>query len=290
MKVSRILLSAFIIFSLVSGTSFIAGCNGGNGEEVEDGNNETAAQWAAYVFSNEVEAKSGGSGKIDTFSIEQTADGETVVIEGENLGTVDAEIETNRTALISPYDTDTITTTMECDKIRHTITTDTGESQATLYIPTDDFETSTLYFWIYPKAEYVDEDSASGMWSYYVTEEMSNDTDYVYLPYIEGEGYGFDAWAYGLYGWAWTWFAPYAEGGDSELEEFNYSIAGITYSCSQTTAEVGDYEFDAWTVVMTGPGYEYICTISPDLGLPIYLKIGSDGDYYEYELTDIELG
>lgn len=287
----KIFLGVFLILCLLVSVPILAGCGGGddngngengNGEtgdgENGDGENGAAEQWAAYAFDS-----------IQSFTIEQTSDGEEVVIEGEYVRTETAAIETQRMDM-STFETDTITTDLECYVVDHTITVDSTESEATLWIPTGGFEVSTAYFWIYPKAEYVDEDDNTGMWSYYVTEAMLDDEDYTYMPYTEGEEYAYNIWAHGLYGWAWMWFAAYAEGGDEYLEEFDSDIAGHHYSCDHTTASVSGYELDAWTITVTVSGVgEYICTVSPDIGLPIYLKVGSAGDYFEYELTELEM-
>jgi hypothetical protein len=280
----KIFLSVFLILCLLASVAVLAGCgddgdddeNGDNGNG--NGDNGTAEQWAAYAFDN-----------IASFTIEQTSDGEEVVIEGQYVRTETAAIKTERTD-ISTFETDTITTDLECYVVDHTITVDSTESEATLWIPTGGFDVSTTYFWIYPMAEYVDEYGNPGVWSYYVTEAMLDDEDYLYLPYTEGDAYGWEVWAYGLYGWAWTWFGAYAVDGEEYLEEFDFDLAGIHYSCDNTTVEVSGYELDAWTITMSVSGEgEYICTVSPDIGLPIYLKVGDSGDFYEYELTQLEM-
>lgn len=285
MSKAKIFLSVFLILCLLVSVSMLAGCGGdsdenGNGDNGNgNGDNGTAAQWAAYAFDN-----------IQSFTIEQTSDGEEVVIEGEYVRTETAAIKTERMDM-STFETDTITTDLECYVVDHTITVDSTESEATLWIPTGGFDVTTQYYWIYPMAEYVDEYGNPGVWSYYVTEEMLDDEDYDYMPYTEGDVYGgWELWAWGLYGSAWTWFGAYAVDGEDYLEEFDYDLAGIHYSCDNTTAEVSGYELDAWTITISVAGEgEYICTVSPDIGLPIYLRVGDSGDYYEYELTQLEM-
>ena len=86
-------------------------------------------------------------------------------------------------------------------------------------------------------------------------------------------------------------FGVYAEGGAQELEEGNLTIPGVGgYSISKSTKEIGDYEFEMWTITLSSSTGEMICSVSPDLPLPIYLKVGeSNANYFIYELTDLEL-
>ncbi|MDY6834637.1 MAG: hypothetical protein SVY53_07570 [Chloroflexota bacterium] len=304
MSILRRMLSILMICSLVIVSVAVVGCGGDDdGDEVADNGNthgssdesDEAQYWTGYAFSQEVDPKEGNSGKIETFTIEQSTSGEeTVIIEGENLGTVTEDIQVRRLDL-NTYDWDVVTTQVECEKVRHVVKVD-GEtkSEATLWIPTDGIETSAMYFWIYPKVEYVDEDGNAGMWSYYLTEDMQTDGN-TYDAYEEGAGHSFGGWAYGdwaygLYGWGWMWFSAFADG-TQELEETSLTLPGVgTFSISEITREIGDYEFESWTILRTVGGFEYICTISPDLALPIYLKVGESGDMFEFELTDITLG
>ncbi len=297
---------------------FVAGCGGGD-ETNGNGTEPTAQQWAAYAFDTEVTPASGSPGTVKSFTIEQTYDEEGVVrqfsIEGEYLGKVTTETKTVRTEVVQvppATDQETVSEQVECYRLQHRITVlrdDTGGdnpewADVTVWIPADDFETTLQYFWIYPKATYVDSDENQGEWSYYLTQEMQDEMDnapegttITFAPYVDGEFYGFDEWTlWGLYGWAWTWFSPFATGA-AELEEVSWSIDGVSYSVDSETKSVGGYSFDAWSINITWSGNgetaEYSATISPDLPLPIYLKVGSKVDggdsYFEYELTDIVL-
>ena len=267
--------------------------------------------------------KSGeGSGIIDTFTLEETINNDGEIkkfrIEGKYLD-IGTEIETKKmdTATYSETTDSPVVSNVECCRIEHTVTVlqdDTGESETgssstvVLWIPTGDVKTDINYFWIYPKSEYIDAEGNVASWSYYVTEEMQqemNNGSFMYLPHTQGDFYGSSEWAFhdlfewawGLYGWGWAQFAGWAEGGEQYFEEDNFSFGGISYSCSKTVETVGNYSFNAWKITRSfsfgGEFAEWRTTLSPDLPLPIYLKVGgsNDGDnsYSEYELKDITL-
>jgi hypothetical protein len=271
-----------------------------------------AEQWAAYDFDQTVSPASGASGMIDTFTIEETYvdEGETrrFEIEGEYLGKVTANIKTFRYD-VNTYQTTTVTTPVECYKIKHRITVlqaPTGDdnpdwADLTVYIPASEFETTATYFWIYPMATYSDSDGHTGEWGFYLTQAMQDEIDEVtatYYPYMDGDFYSFDSWAlFGLYGWAWTWFGAYTTEGDDYLEEGSWSYGGYNYSCTLGTEAIGSYSFDAWNLTIAWSygedSGEYEGIFSPDLPLPIYLKIGNTSEgsenYFEYDLTELEL-
>ena len=301
----------------------------GNGSDNDDGDSDddpqtSLEQWAAYAFEQLVEPKSGDSGKVTSFTMEETYDDDGDVkkfrIEGEYLGKETTEVKTNKAvSTVNPPDftEETVISNVECYKVKHNVTVlqdDTGEShpdwaETTVWIPTGDLETSTQYFWIYPRSEYIDSDGNSGSWSYLLTDEMQDEmenppegTIVLYTPYVDGEFYGFDEWAlHGLYGWAWWWFAAFAEGGEQYLKDgsWNWGAGGVThtYSCSPTTETIGDHSFDAWNISITwsyqGEEMIYNATLSHDLPIPIFLKVGGSGGdssgYFEYELTDVSL-
>jgi len=105
--------------------------------------------------------------------------------------------------------------------------------------------------------------------------------------------------------------SPYEGDGDVEhrgTEEANGSQSGgrgscwgrgggCNYSCAKANKTIGSYTFSPWTLdaSCTGQGYSggYEGTFSPDLPLPIYLKVGSTSEgssnYFEYTLTDLKL-
>jgi hypothetical protein len=322
-KIVFLVIAVLLVLSL-------AGCGGGSGDEDNngngngngDGNGAETAQWAAYAFGDTVEPKSGGSGKIDSFTIESAYNDEDGLrkfeIEGTYLGKETTQIKTQKmVTTTTPFSmtTENVTATLECYKVKHRVTVlqdDTGDThpdwaEITLWIPTSDLETSTLYFWIYPKAEYVDSNGDDGEWSYYLTDAMQAEMDnppagqtVAYLPVAEGDFYGFDDWAFfGLYGWGWFWFKGFAEGGAQELKEGSWTAGGYgcSYNCSKVNKTIGSYTFSAWSLAYscTGEGstggYEGI--FSEDLPLPIYAKFSSSGGgtstYWEYTLTDLEL-
>ncbi len=297
----------------------LAGCGSDNGGEEKngngDGNGTETAQWAAYAFGETVKPKSGGSGKIESFTIESvySEDGKArkFEIKGTYLGKENAQIKTQKmvTSTTPPYmTTENVTTTLECYKVKHRVTVvedETGDTHPawadmTLWIPTGDLETTSMIIWIYPKMSYVDSDGHTGEWSYYLTEAMQNDTTANYLPVAEGDFYGYDGWAFhGLYGHGWFWFQGFAKGGAQELKEGSWGGAGYgcTYNCAKVNKAIGSYSFSAWSL-------EYSCTaegstggykgvFSEDLPLPIYARFGSSGagtgTYWEYTLTDLEL-
>ena len=306
--------------------AMLAGCGGGdtsdNGDGTPtdgDGTTPEAQQWAAYAFDQVVDAASGGSGTVESFTIVETynEDGEIrkFSLDGTYLGT-GGGVKTARfeTDLSTAETTETtVTTPIPCHQVKHRVTVlqdDTGEehpdwADVTVYIPTGDFETSVQYFWIYPMAEYEDSMEREATWSYYVSQAMTDEMSsppagksIMYMPYVDGEFYGYDEWAlWGLYGWAWFWFDDFATG-MRDLEEGSYSFGGFSYSVGQVDKTVGDYTFDAWSINVTystgGESGGYQAILCDDLPLPIYLKVGQSGgddvDYFEYELTDIALG
>ncbi len=79
--------------------------------------------------------------------------------------------------------TENVTASLECYKLKHRVTVvkdETGDTHPTwaditIWIPTGDLETTTQYFWIYPKMTYADSDGHEGEWSYYLTEAMQNE-------------------------------------------------------------------------------------------------------------------
>jgi len=301
----------------------LAGCGGGNGDKDNngdgngngngDGNGTETAQWAAYAFDETVTPKSGGSGKIKSFTIDSvyTEEGKVreFTIEGTYLGTETTQIGTQKmvTSSTPPYmSTTNVTTSLECYKVKHHVTVvkdETGGTHPawadiTVWIPTAEFGTSVSYFWIYPKATYADSDGHTGEWSYYLTETMQSDTTASYLPVSEGDFYGYDDWMlFGLYGWGWYWFEPFSEGGQQELKEATWAYGGCSYSCSKGSKAIGSYSFTSWTLDAncTGEGYTggYKGTFSADLPLPLYLRVGGSSagtsNYFEYTLTGLQL-
>jgi hypothetical protein len=305
----------------------LAGCSGNNGGTDNntngngDGNGTETAQWAAYAFDESVTPNSGGSGKIKSFTIDSVYSDEGKArefkIEGTYLGKETTQIQTQKMVIVtSPsYSSteDNVSTSLECYKVKHHVTVvkdETGDTHPawadiTLWIPTGDLETTTQYFWIYPKATYVDSDGHEGEWSYYLTEAMQTEmqnppagTTVLYTPVVEGDFYGYDDWTfYGLYGWGWFWFKGFAEGGQQQLKVASWSYGGCSYNCAKGNKTIGGYTFSAWTldVSCTGQGYTggYKGTFSHDLPLPIHLKVASSGEgssnYSEYTLTDIQL-
>lgn len=320
----KFVLLAIAVLIIVS----LAGCsnngdtdNNGNGNGNGDGNGTDTAQWAAYVFDQSVTPTSGGTGKIQSFTINSVYSDEGKArefkIEGTYLGKETTQVATQKMVITSTptygVTTTEVTTSLECYKVKHHVTVvkdETGDTHPawadiTLWIPTGDLETTMSYFWIYPKATYVDSDSNEGGWSYYLTDAMQNEMQnppagqtISYLPVTEGDFYGYDEWTfYGLYGWGWFWFKGFAEGGQQQLEVASWSYGGCSYDCSKGNKSIGGYTFSAWTldVSCTGQGYTggYKGIFSHDLPLPIYLKVASSGEdssnYFEYTLTDIQL-
>lgn len=302
----------------------LAGCGGGNGDEDKDGNGDgngaETAQWSAYAFGDTVKPKSGGSGKIDSFTIESVYNDEDGLrkfkIEGTYLGKETAQVKTQKMVLVtSPYSytTENVTASLECYKVKHRVTVlqdETGDThpdwaEITLWIPTGDLETTAMIFWIYPKAEYIDSDDNDGGWSYYLTEAMQDEMDnppagttVLYSPVVEGEFHGYDTWAFfGLYGVGWGLFQGFAEGGQQQLKVSSWTYGGCNYSCTKGNKAVGGYTFTAWTldVSCTGEGYTggYKGVFSEDLPLPMYARFSSSGGgtstYWEYTLTDMKL-
>lgn len=303
----------------------LAGCGSDNGGTDENGNGDDngteTAQWSAYAFGETVKPKSGGSGEIDSFTIESvySEDGKArkFKIEGTYLAKETAQIKTQKMVMVTspPYGstTENVTASLECYKVKHRVTVledETGGThpdwaEMTLWIPTGDLETTSMIVWIYPKAEYVDSEYNEGNWSYYLTDAMQAEMQnppagqtITYLPVTEGDFYGYDGWAFhGLYGYGWFWFQGFAEGGQQQLKVGSWAAGGWTYNCSKVNKTIGGYTFSAWSLEVTGSseGYTggYKGIFSEDLPLPIYLKVGSSGEgssnYFEYTLTDLEL-
>ncbi len=304
----------------------LAGCGNNDGGTDNatngggNGNNTETAQWAAYAFDETVKPVSGGTGKIKSFTIESVYNDEGKArefkIEGTYLGKETTQIATQKMVTTStpPYITTTnVTTSLECYKVKHRVTVikdETGDTHPdwadiTLWIPTGDLKTTATYFWIYPKATYVDSDGHEGEWSYYLTEAMQNEMQnppagqtISYLPVMEGEFHGYDNWTfYGLYGWGWFWFKGFAEGGQQQLKVASWAYGGCNYACTKGDKTIGNYTFSAWTldVSCSGQGYSggYKGIFSHDLPLPVYLKVASSGEgssnYFEYTLAALQL-
>jgi hypothetical protein len=280
-----------------------------------------AEQWAAYAFDQTVTPQSGSPGTIQSFTmLENYSDGGSTwqfEITGTYLGIENTEIKTTRIEmdLDPPYDytETTVSTLMDCYKVNHHVTVlqaPPGEvypewADITVWIPTTGFATGQ-YFWIYPKAEYADSDGNSATWSYYLTQAMQDEVNnpppgesILYVPYTEGDFYSYDTFVLdGLYGWGWSWFDAYAVGGQQYLEEGSWSesYGGVTYtySCTAVVESIGAYSFHAWDLDISWTDgtdtFEYRGIFSPDLPVPIYLKVGAATSYWEYELTDLTLG
>ncbi len=305
----------------------LAGCgsnNGGTDNNTNGNGNDNGtdtAQWAAYAFGDTVKPSSGGSGKMKSFTIDSAySDAGKVrefTIDGTYLGTETVQIESEKTVMVTSPSysstTTTVSTSLECYKLKHRVTVvkdETGDThpawaEITLWIPTGSLESTTTYFWIYPKASYADSDNHTGEWSYYLTDamqsEMSNpptgQTIY-YQPVTEGDFYGYDDWTlYGLYGWGWYWFQGFAEGGQQQLKVGSWTGGGCSYACTKGNKTIGSYAFSAWTLdascTYSGGSGGYKGTFSPDLPLPIYLKVASSSEgssnYFEYTLTGLQL-
>jgi hypothetical protein len=316
-----------LIFLVVAALLIVtlAGCgdgkNGGTDNDTNgNGNGTETAQWAAYAFGDTVKPSSGGSGKISSFTIESSYTEAGKVrqfkIEGTYEGKEMAQITTQKMVTTStPFNitTSNVTASLECYKVKHRITVvkdDTGAShpasaEITIWIPTGELETTATFFWIYPKATYTDSDNHMGTWSYYLTAAMQNEMQnppagqtVAYLPVVEGDFYGYDDWTlFGLYGYGWYWFKGFAEGGQQHMEVGSWSYGGCSFTCSEGNKTIGGYTFSAWTLDATcsGQGYTggYKGSFSPDLPLPIHLKVASTGggtsSEYEYTLTDLKL-
>lgn len=323
MKKAGIALRMVLMLCLLAGMVVLAGCGGGGDDEKNGGNGdangdtETGAQWAAYAFGEEVTPKSGVSGAIKTFTIEETYTDSGRVMEmeinGEYLGTENTQIKTTRMSVSDSSET-TVTSTAECYKVKHRVIVqrdDSGDYQPGFWadiitwIPTGELETSELNPWVCPKVAYADSSGATGLWSYYLTEAMQHEMNTAftatYSPYEEGNFYGAYGWSlhqwifHGLYGWAWVWFQGYTEGGAQYLEEGDGTIPDIgNYSCTSSTQTIDSYLFDAWSLTITTSEGVFTGTFSPDLPLPIHLKVGANDEdsigIWEYTLTRLTLG
>ncbi len=304
-----------------NGNGTTDGNGDGNGDG--DGDGETA-QWAGYNFGNTVDPSSGDSGKVESFTYKFTYvddDGTRQFnVDGTYLGTVNEPILTQKMTYSSAtYDFtyENVTTMMNCYKVKHRVTVISNETdeeypdwaETTLWIPVEVPKDSTMGSWLYPKAKYVNSEGDEGGWSYYLTEAMEDEMDnppagtsVTYTFAWEGEYYGdgFSDWTYlGLYGWGWSWFKDFAEGGAQELHEGSWGAAayGYTYDCDKIKKTVGGYTFDAWSLDVKwssgGDSAGYKGIFSEDLAMPIYWKFGSStggaDNYWEYEMTDLEL-
>ena len=302
----------FLLIALLAVLALV-GCGGGGNNNGTDNNtngngngNTETAQWAAYQLADTVAPSSGASGKIQSFTYicTITTDGEVqqYKIEGANEG-MEAVTDNG--------------TSVTCYKVKHRVTVISNETdeeypdwaETTLWIPVEVPKDSTMGSWLYPKAKYVNSEGDEGGWSYYLTEAMEDEMDnppagtsVTYTFAWEGEYYGdgFSDWTYlGLYGWGWSWFKDFAEGGAQELHEGSWGAAayGYTYDCDKIKKTVGGYTFDAWSLDVKwssgGDSAGYKGIFSEDLAMPIYWKFGSStggaDNYWEYEMTDLEL-
>ncbi len=187
----------------------------------------------------------------------------------------------------------------------------------TVHIPVGDFSTEevdtsdyddfvdipdTSNFWIYSLVEFSDSKGNQGLFSYHLTEEwieeMNQDDDIFYVPYVEDDfdETDYDEWVlYGIYGHCWTWFQPFSE--DTPITEGTHSIGGFEFYVENTIVDLSGYEFDGFHIgsndVTFGDDDVHLKgTFVPSLPVPVYLRAGlEDGDTsYTMQLTDIVFG
>jgi hypothetical protein len=316
----------FLVIALLAIVS-LAGCGGSKNGSTDNktngdggGNGTDTAQWAAYAFGDTVKPSTGASGKVKSFTIDSvyTEQGKVreFTVEGTYLGTETVQITSQKTVITtSPYGstTENVSVSLECYKVKHHVTVvkdETGENhpdwaEVTVWIPTGSLESTTTYISIYPKATYEDSNGHKGDWSYYLTDAMLNEisnppagTIVTYAPVEVGDFYGYDDWTfYGLYGWGWYWFKGFAEGGQQQLKAASWSYGGCSFTCAKGSKTISSYSFSAWTLdascTYQGGSSGYKGVFSPDLPLPIYMKVGSTGDgtskYWENTLTALQL-
>jgi len=184
-----------------------------------------------------------------------------------------------------------------------------------VHIPVENFSTEEVgtptgyedvsNFWIYSKVEFTDANDNKGLFSYHLTEEwkeeMDEDNDIFYAPYVEDDfdDTDYDEWVlYGIYGHCWSWFQPFAE--DTAIEEGTYTIEigeeDFSYYIENTTVELSGYKFDGFHIgsndIIFGEEDVHLKgTFVPSLPVPVYLRAGQDGgdSSYTMELTEIVL-
>lgn len=275
------------------------------------------ARWYAFAFDREVEAKSGGSGRIQSYSYTSTTEEggkETTVdvdvtVEGVSTQTIRTQKMDMAAMQAGNMEPNIISSQLEVAKLRHVmtvVTDETGEHQAgestvvTVYVPTGNLPQSSTFLWYFAKMSWEGAGSEVGTWEYYVSPEMQaqqqNGTGF-FLPFEEG-GSSTDWWGFELmtstYGL--SWFAPYVTGAQG-FQEGSFSYGGYSQDVRKDTFTIGSYTFDGWSVELSGVSGQsssgWMMKASEDLPLPIAYRFGTTGEsssLMSYELTDVKLG
>lgn len=277
-----------------------------SGSSDDDSTDDAAmSPWSAYRFQETVEPRSGGSGKIQSYSYTSTEEdsGEKTVIDVdvEVLGIGTEDIRSQKMDLTGGEPV-TVTFPVEVTKLRHTFTVvqdDTGELEAgrsgaaTLWVPTDPAAPGT-FLGYFAHLDFEEGDDV-GVWEYHTP---ADDSGTFYLPFTEGEDptswWGYDL-LLGTYGLNW-WSGLFVE--DSGLEEGTFGFGGYQYKAERDTLEVGRYAFDGWrvtwSVASAGDRGGYTVAVAPELPIPVAYDYGSttggESDRIAFELTDLELG
>ncbi|HET6405012.1 MAG TPA: hypothetical protein VFH78_10220 [Candidatus Thermoplasmatota archaeon] len=273
------------------------------------------ARWYAFAFSREVEPKSGGSGRIQSYSYTTTKENDgaettvDVVVTVEGVST--ENVRTQKMDMASGnYEPVVVSTPLEVTKLRHEMTVvkdDAGDREAgetsvvTIWIPTGELPESSTFVWYFVKMAWEGEGGERGGWEYYVSPQMQAEQEQggvIYLPFEDGRSGG-SWWAFDLmtsmYGL--SWFAPYVTG-EQAFEEGSFSYGGYSQSVRRETFRIGGYAFDGWSVQLSGvsggSSSGWMMKASEDLPIPVAFRFGSSGDgsssVISYELTDLRLG
>lgn len=285
------------------------------GEDAAPDASEDPARWYAFAFDHEVTPRSGGSGKIQSYSYTNTREDEgketTVKVDVTVVGTGTEAIRTSKMDFASgSYEPTVVNASLETVRLRHeltVVTDETGErtpgetSVVTISMPTEELPESSTIFWSFVKMEWGGADDESGSWEYYVTPEMAQQQEggeVVFLPFQEGEqsdawwGFDFMTQTYGL-----SLFSGYVHG-DQAFEEGSFSFGGYSQDVHRESVTVGAYTFDAWSVEIRGTSdgesSGWMMKASDDLPIPMAFRFGTEGSESDsvlaYELTDLVLG
>jgi len=317
---TAILMTAILLVS--SAGIFLSGCPSAPPSSKSGG----TAQWYAYDYEHAAKPAAGGSGKVRSFTMVETVTAGSLVeefnIEAVYLGVSDEIIKVNKTVTDEKTKVENTTTqsvAVKCFKIWHacTVVRDDNDhgypasANITLWIPVSGPVNLTAGYlderpWA--RSEYSDSDGKSGLYSYYLTDDMrteeAENRSYLdYSPYIEGDDGG-DMTAsvfMSLFSSSWDIFKIYAVGGGQVIKvgSTKMDIAGFssTYSIARVTKTVGSYRFTAYEIVLrvktSFSTTESRIIISPDLAIPIYVKmaasVGTAGSVTEFSLNRLSL-
>jgi hypothetical protein len=293
-------------------------------------NGTEGPQWRAFDFGCNITPAAGSGGRVLTFTYEETQVENGSVrmfrLQSRCEGAANETLLTNRTLTeinMTNFQVNTtratVTNVTKCNRVGQKILVlrdDTNSSlpmwaDVVLSLPCGASGPSGAYQRLWSRANYSDIRGNTGLWSYHVNGTMWNEMNsstanrtVAYSPYIMSDGLrGFDSYSLeALYGFSWYWFGSYANGGPRHLDVGTRTVligsGSYTSTISRATRTSGSYNFDSYEVKLSwtdGLGsWEYSAVVSPELPIPLLLKVGDcTGGHslsYEYVLSGLSLG